>query len=55
MCDEAMYEIEPLLVPADDLRAYLIPRQNGDFPDKVEMCTGQSDPTTSSYIIRKQH
>jgi hypothetical protein len=29
----------PLVVPADDLRADLIPRQNGDFPDEVEVCT----------------
>ena len=29
----------PLVVPADNLRAHLIPRQYGDFTDEVEVGT----------------
>lgn len=55
MGDEAMDDIEPFTIPANYLRADLIPREHRDLADEVKVRTGQRDPASSSHIVRTDH
>jgi len=55
MCDEAMDDIVPLVVPANYLRVNLIPRERRNLADEVKVCSRQSDPGSSSCIVRKDY
>jgi len=55
MRDEAMDDIEPFMIPTSYLRADLIPREYGNLADEVKVRSCESDPASSSNIVRTDH